>query len=144
MAEVLLERTYTLAELPIVANEVLQAAGAHRVLCLKGELGAGKTTLVKAMLQAMGYAGTSGSPSFGLIHVYETPQGLVHHADLYRLKGPEELETLGLDELLNSGQWCWIEWAEVAEALLPDDALQVELKIVGAEARLLRMYPIFE
>jgi tRNA threonylcarbamoyladenosine biosynthesis protein TsaE len=142
--QIFLERTYNLAELPAVADEVLKAAGTHQVLCLKGELGAGKTTLVKAMLQAMGYAGSSGSPSFGLIHVYETPQGLVHHADLYRLKGPDELETLGLEEMLYGGHRCWIEWAEVAETLLPDDALQVELKIVGPEARLLRLYPIFE
>jgi tRNA threonylcarbamoyladenosine biosynthesis protein TsaE len=126
---------FTSSELASVAEQVLTAMGESRVLCLVGELGAGKTTLVKAMVQVLGYDGPTSSPSFGLLNVYEAPIGPVYHADLYRLRDVTELETLGLEEVLESGSYVFIEWAELAKNLLPPNTLRLSLKITGEYKR---------
>ncbi|HUO96486.1 MAG TPA: tRNA (adenosine(37)-N6)-threonylcarbamoyltransferase complex ATPase subunit type 1 TsaE [Steroidobacteraceae bacterium] len=104
----------------------LQAAGcASAFITVAGELGAGKTTLVRGLLGALGVAGPVRSPTFTLIESYPVGPGRVHHLDWYRLAGPEELEGLGFRELLGSGQWVLAEWPERA----PDVAAQADLAL---------------
>lgn len=98
---------------------------------LKGDLGAGKTTLARAILLALGHEGETPSPTFTLLQSYALKLP-VAHLDLYRLKQPGEIEELGLDDALNEGA-ALIEWPEQAEDYLPDDALTVAL---GAEPRM--------
>jgi tRNA threonylcarbamoyladenosine biosynthesis protein TsaE len=85
----------------------------------QGEIGAGKTTLIRALLRASGIAGTIGSPTYTLVEHYQTARYLIHHFDLYRLKDAEELEYLGWRDLFASDALCLVEWPEQGQRLLP-------------------------
>jgi tRNA threonylcarbamoyl adenosine modification protein YjeE len=106
------------------------------VVALHGELGAGKTTLVRAMCQALGVHDLSAvtSPTFALLHEYDTPIGVVAHADLYRLRNSAELEQLGWDELVARAVVTFVEWPERAAEYLPSTTLHVWLDHVPGDA----------
>lgn len=123
----------------LAAVSRLGAAIARRLqpgdaVLLRGDLGAGKTTLARAILAALGHRGETPSPTFTLLQSYDLALP-VAHLDLYRLKRPEEIEELGLDDALAEGA-ALIEWPEQAEDYLPIDALTVALNAEPREARL--------
>jgi tRNA threonylcarbamoyladenosine biosynthesis protein TsaE len=89
------------------------------ILLLKGELGTGKTTLAKALCNRLGYDGEVTSPTYAIINEYLTNDGrIIFHMDLYRIQHLEELQDLGFIEYIESGQYCIIEWPEIAEGLI--------------------------
>jgi tRNA threonylcarbamoyladenosine biosynthesis protein TsaE len=107
----------------------------HEAVCLSGPLGAGKSTLARALIQALAGADTEApSPTFTLVQTYETPGFPVAHFDLYRLAGPDDVRELGLDEALDDGA-AVIEWPQRLGHHLPADRLDVELTIEGAGRR---------
>jgi tRNA threonylcarbamoyl adenosine modification protein YjeE len=99
-----------------------------RLVFLSGELGAGKTTLAAALLQALGVEETVRSPSYALIETYMARAGEAVHIDLYRLHGPEELQQLGLRDYLNGRTLLLVEWPERAGGALPSPDLDVRLE----------------
>ena len=135
------ERRYTIAsaaEMEALAARLAACCPAGSRLHLLGELAAGKTTFARGYIQALGHAGAVKSPTFTLVESYELPQREVHHFDLYRVVAASELEFIGIDEYLNSGADCLIEWAERgAGALAPAD-VEIHLRVTdaGREARL--------
>lgn len=106
-------------------------ADAGAVIYLEGQLGAGKTTLVRGLLRGLGYAGRVKSPTYTLVEPYEINGRQVFHLDLYRLGRPEELEFLGVRELDVPGQIVLIEWPERGIGLLPTADLQLRLDFAG-------------
>lgn len=109
-----------------------RAAHAPLVVGLTGELGAGKTTLVRAICRGYGVDGEITSPTFALVHEYESPRSPVYHLDLYRLEHESELTNIGWDDVLSSGGLVLVEWPERAGARMPADAVPIELEhIVG-------------
>lgn len=110
----------------------LQAVDAGLGIALEGELGAGKTTLVRAVLKALGVAGPVVSPSYTLVEPYALAARTVYHLDLYRLADPEELEFLGVREIDRARDWLFVEWAAHGTGFLPDMDVAVLLEYAGS------------
>lgn len=113
-----------------------RAREAGLFVALYGPLGAGKTTLIRAACRGAGATAPVTSPTFTLVQRYASPAGPIHHADLYRLRGPEELWELGWDDLLQAAGPVFVEWAGRAGPELPADRWDVRLSIAeGGAAR---------
>lgn len=134
---VLERRAATAEEMEALGSKVSASLRPGLVLFFHGELGAGKTTLIRGILHGLGHRGAVKSPTYTLVESYPFAELTVHHFDLYRLKSAEELEFLGIRDYLGGHNLCLIEWAERGAGLLPaqDVDIQIELQETG---RLLR------
>ena len=127
-----------LAALPAAARQV-QAAIAEAgcsVVAFEGEMGAGKTTLIRALAGALGVRDEVSSPTFALVNEYRNGRNQpIYHFDFYRVESAEEAERIGAAEYLDSGYLCLVEWPARVVELLPEPRLEVRLDVLSAEAR---------
>ncbi|RRB13993.1 tRNA (adenosine(37)-N6)-threonylcarbamoyltransferase complex ATPase subunit type 1 TsaE [Larkinella knui] len=127
-------RFRSLAELDTVAGHLIDAGSRYSVWLFDGEMGAGKTTLIKAVCQRLGVVNTVQSPTFSIVNEYVTNSGEpVYHFDCYRLRNEEEALDSGLEEYIDSGERCLIEWPERIAGLLPPDAWTIHLRVEDGE-----------
>lgn len=131
--------TFTESRIQEVARQLI-AAVPGRVLAFYGDMGAGKTTLIKALLRELGAGDTGSSPTFGIVNEYHNKEGalLAYHFDFYRLEDETEALDLGFEEYLRQDAWIFMEWPEKIAGLLPEDSCRVELEIADTDKRRLR------
>ena len=109
------------------AREFIQNIGEHKVFAFYGKMGAGKTTFVKAICEELGVEDVITSPTFAIVNEYEAHDQSIFHFDFYRIKRLEEVYDMGYEDYFYSGALCFIEWPELIEDLLPEDAVKVTI-----------------
>ena len=111
---------FSIVQLNEVAHQII-ANNPKKVILFHGEMGVGKTTLIKQLCKTLGVTGATSSPTFSLVNEYETNNNqLVYHFDFYRLNNEVEALDMGIDDYLYSSNWCFIEWAEKIPNLIPE------------------------
>jgi tRNA threonylcarbamoyladenosine biosynthesis protein TsaE len=132
----------SLGELPRAAQAVIDAAAGRGVVAFYGEMGAGKTTLIREICARSGVRDTVTSPTFALVNQYRAGNGSpIYHFDFYRIDRVEEAFDLGYEEYFFSGNLCLVEWPEKVEHLLPADTLTVHIEVTGPESREIYIVP---
>ena len=116
------------------ARQFVNHIGDHRVFAFYGKMGAGKTTFIKAICEELGVSDVITSPTFAIVNEYTphspllTPHSPIYHFDFYRIKKLEEVYDMGFEDYFYSGALCFIEWPELIEEVLPEDAVKVSIK----------------
>jgi tRNA threonylcarbamoyladenosine biosynthesis protein TsaE len=124
-----------------VAADFLNIYPDHRVFAFYGELGSGKTTFIKALCRELGVTDLVSSPSFALIHEYQSDRyGKLYHFDFYRMEKLEEAYDIGYEDYFYSGNFCFIEWADKAESLLPSGTLHINIIPDESSGRILEVF----
>ena len=109
------------------ARQFVNEIGSHKVFAFYGTMGAGKTTFIKAVCEVLGVKDVITSPTFAIVNEYESDNGPIFHFDFYRIKKLEEVYDMGYEDYFYSGSLCFIEWPELIEDLLPEDAVRVTI-----------------
>jgi tRNA threonylcarbamoyladenosine biosynthesis protein TsaE len=129
-------------DIPTTAKLFLEEFGHNKVFAFDGEMGAGKTTFISALLTAMGINELEGSPTYSLVNVYDSAMyGKVYHFDVYRLQNELEAYDIGIEEMLYNGGICFIEWPEKIVNLLPDNVIWVYIRKLDDNSRTLTVEP---
>ncbi len=133
MMEIKIENIEHLAS---AARKFVDEMGENRVFAFYGKMGAGKTTFIKAICEAMGVKDVVASPTFAIVNEYADAEGQpVYHFDFYRIKNLREAYDIGCEEYFYSGYPCFIEWPEMVEELLPEDVVSVRIEVSENEER---------
>ena len=122
-------------ELPDVARAVIRSLGRRTVVAFRGGMGAGKTTLIREIVAALGSADTVTSPTFAIVNQYKAGKERIHHFDFYRIDDQREAYDFGYEEYFYSGDLCLVEWPEKIEQLLPENTMNVRITADSDTAR---------
>ena len=133
----------SLDELPHAAAAVINALEGRSVVVFRGEMGAGKTTLIREIVARLGADDTVTSPTFAIVNQYTTREGKnIYHFDFYRIKKLEEVYDMGYEDYLYSGALCFIEWPELIEELLPGNTVKVTIEEIENGEREVTLQPL--
>tara|TARA_B100000809_G_scaffold249300_2_gene280476 strand:- start:47675 stop:48085 length:411 start_codon:yes stop_codon:yes gene_type:complete len=122
-----MEIRYTLNDLPKTAKKIIENSD-HKVILFYGDMGLGKTTLIKEITKQLGVKEVASSPTFSIVNEYKTDKKeTIFHFDFYRINDEEEAYDMGLEEYIYSDAWCFIEWPSVLENLLPLNCVKLFL-----------------
>ena len=124
----------SLSDLPGIAQQIVSCAGNTRIFLFYGDMGAGKTTLIKSLCGALGSTDVITSPTFSIVNEYAGPNK-IYHFDFYRLKNQNEALDIGCEEYFYSGSYCFIEWPEKTADLLPDNYVRIAVEVKEDNSR---------
>ncbi|MBQ2248075.1 MAG: tRNA (adenosine(37)-N6)-threonylcarbamoyltransferase complex ATPase subunit type 1 TsaE [Tidjanibacter sp.] len=125
-----------IGDLPDAAEEIIEALDGRNVIAFFGQMGAGKTTLIREICAQLGSSDVVTSPTFALVNRYDTAEGRpIFHFDFYRIERPEEAFDMGYEEYFDSEGLCLVEWPEKIEELLPDDVMRIEIEVLSPTKR---------
>jgi tRNA threonylcarbamoyladenosine biosynthesis protein TsaE len=131
---------HDLADLPSASEKLLHEIENANVVALYGAMGAGKTTLIKALCKTMKVEETVSSPTFSLVNEYHTEDNrIIYHFDFYRINRIEEAYDLGYEEYFYSGNLCFVEWPELIEELLPDNTIKIRMNVQPDGSRIISL-----
>lgn len=133
-----IELTYHINEIDDVALKVLNNLE-YKALLFNGEMGAGKTTLINAILRAMKSEDIATSPTFSIVNEYKSPKGSIYHFDFYRIESLDEAYNFGIEDYLYSNNWLFIEWPDRIEEILPENTQIVTINKIDNETRNLKL-----
>jgi len=129
----------SLDELSTIALKIIECKMEERVFAIKGKMGAGKTTLIKAFCDVLEVEDVVSSPTFALVNEYHTDKGSpVFHFDFYRVKKIEEVFDIGYEEYFFSNEYCFIEWPEIVRELLPESYVYINIEVGKNEERIIQ------
>lgn len=126
-------------DLDLVANRIIQLAGDFRILAFYGMMGAGKTTLIRAICRILQVKHEVTSPTFALVNEYPSGNGPVYHFDFYRINQISEALDFGIDEYFDSGCWCFMEWPDKIAGLLPETIVAIHIAETPDGSRSIRV-----
>jgi tRNA threonylcarbamoyladenosine biosynthesis protein TsaE len=122
------------------AREILKQCGERKILAFYGSMGAGKTTIIKAICEVLGSVDIVSSPTFTLVNEYRTSGGdSLYHIDFYRIKRLEEVFDFGVEEYLTGDSYCFMEWPELVEEILPPERVNIRIDVGENEVRILTL-----
>ena len=126
--------------LPVAARRILEYTSGKKLLAFYGSMGAGKTTIIKAVCKILGAEDIGTSPTFTLVNEYRTTTGeVLYHIDFYRINKKEEVLDLGIEEYFNSGSYCLMEWPELIGDILPPETVIIKITVDKKEHRVLEI-----
>ena len=131
-----MNKTFSTEEIQLIAEEIIKKAPT-KTLCFYGEMGAGKTTLIKAIVKQLGCIGDTSSPTFGIVNEYQNTadETLAYHFDFYRLADEMEALDIGVEDYFYANKWVFIEWPEKISSFLPEDATNIKLEVINPTVR---------
>ena len=129
-----MKKIFKLENIDQIAQD-LKEVFCRKIVLFNGEMGAGKTTLISAIVRALGHSEETSSPTFSIVNEYKLENGYVYHFDFYRIKNHYEALDIGIDDYFCSGYWNFIEWPEKITNLLPKKVMVVNLEIISTNER---------
>lgn len=136
-----MNKNYSLSELNAIAKEVI-ASTQNKILLFYGQMGVGKTTLIKELCKELGIQDVTSSPTFSLVNEYHSDNGeIVYHFDFYRIEDEEEALDIGIEDYFYSDAWCLIEWPENIQNLLPLKSTEIRLSQLSDGQRNIQLKP---
>lgn len=122
------------------ALQLLKQSGDKKIFAFYGAMGSGKTTIIKVICRLLGAEDIVSSPTFTLVNEYRTSTGEpLYHIDFYRIRKQEEVFDFGIEEYLTGDAWCFMEWPELVEEILPDDIVRIRISVKEDESRILEV-----
>lgn len=139
----MIQYSYHLDEINTAAKKLIELAGNEKIWVFKGDMGAGKTTMIKALAKVFEITDQVSSPTFGIVNHYENlHQEEFFHFDFYRIEDPMEALDIGIEEYFYSGNYCWLEWAERIGSFLPEKFFLIEISTDSPEKRTLNLQKV--